>query len=282
MIYSSARKIEVERDIERNFMRTANAINIIFQTVDRDYIAVNFDENIQEVISKNRQEIDHIPSTAIISNSVKRLTVMTMGNRLYDSIHIYCPKSDMIISWSEFTRTEKFDDTEWIRYYQQYGVQYSRYAVSPRNNTPILSLYKDITLNNSITAFMVFNLKYSYLAGILTPKEQDRRIATMILTQDGSVVFSTDDTMLNRNIAEYGNLSWFFDKRQPQTEGIVSLYNGDSLYMSYASADAKFLLVSRCQYQGICQRQRLALRYAAHRFNYWPSALDYPGCSDDH
>ena len=243
-IYTSARKIESERDIERNFMRSANAFNIILQTIDRDYTTINFDEDIQQLITKDRTEVDNLPSTAIINNSVQTLTLITLGNRLYDSLHLYCPRSDTIVSWSEFARRDEFYDTSWIPVYEQNGAEYSWFGISHHDNTPAISVFKEIKANNAVTAFMIFNLEYSYVADLLAPEGKGRPIFTALITSNGNIVFCTDSAFLNKNINDYDELSWFYGMEQPQIEGIISLHRDDSFYLSYPSADANYLLMS--------------------------------------
>ncbi|HBP38723.1 MAG TPA: hypothetical protein DD640_08285 [Clostridiales bacterium] len=241
-MYDFSRKAEITLLIEKNFMQSANTLDLINQTIERDYLSVRSNEDILLLTGFSREYLEYKQrmTTAYSDEAVNGLALLKAGNRLYDTIYYYCPKNGYIIAWNQFIDESLFVDTDWIRYYHEYGDS-EWYRIEPVGNRKTISIVKGIIVNSVLQGILVFNIDYSYMDMIMKMNKNDA-----IVAENGMIVMSDNEQLTGRQVRDFAGLSELYRMKTDSAEKYSIHTRRNTINMAYATS-GKYTYLSQVE-----------------------------------
>ncbi|NLD88346.1 MAG: histidine kinase [Clostridiales bacterium] len=220
----SSRKREHNTEALKNFEANTNSFDLAIQRVAVMHREIAHNKDLNIVMTRNRESLLEKTNLNCI-NLRRRLQYECSGNTVYDSIYIYCINSDYIVSDIVDAECEQFHDTDWLSLASNESTVTVTRDIESINRR-VISIIKPIYIGNAVGGYICYNLRYNYFGKLFGNILQNPdRNELSVLSDNNVCVFSTDESLLHRNMSDLiqGNDSSLLRYKSP-IEGFTLLY----------------------------------------------------------
>lgn len=201
-------KAVVENEQERYCLEvcnnTANRLDGILKEQSKSYERLVTEKSSDFLILANSKDITGEVVVEIINDL--RETLGEYVNNGIESIYVYCPMNDYIVSTGhEFSSNfkDKFNDTEWIdEFAKEKRSVMLRNAEGVRISKKYLTIIRSIS-NNKREGIIAYNINVEEFKSKINENIEN----IYVIDKEGNIVITLDDKFINKNISEIGEKS---------------------------------------------------------------------------